>query len=132
MYQMIRHFLYNKNTSSRGKWFKGTVSVVSSDPPCKDGNDWFKTLPLQKALSDLKFCFFKLFICLRVLCESNLRISCVLEAMEKLTEIKTVRVRKRQYLPLIRSRFQGYHRNSGIVIAPLSNEGHLKLRVQSL
>ena len=81
-------------------------------------------------VSDLKFCFFKLFICLRVLRESNLRISCALEAIEKLTEIKTVRVRKRQYLPLIRSRFQGYHRKSDI--AQLSNEGHLKLRVQSL
>ena len=30
---------------------KGTVSVVLSDPPCKDGNAWFTTVPL-KALSD--------------------------------------------------------------------------------
>ena len=33
------------------KAFKGTVSVVLSDPPCKDGNAWFTTVPL-KALSD--------------------------------------------------------------------------------
>ena len=30
---------------------KGTVSVISSDPPCKDGNARFTTVPL-KALSD--------------------------------------------------------------------------------
>ena len=30
---------------------KGTVSVISSDPPCKDGNARFTTIPL-KALSD--------------------------------------------------------------------------------
>ena len=30
---------------------KGDVSVISSDPPCKDGNAWFTTV-LLKALSD--------------------------------------------------------------------------------
>ena len=30
---------------------KGTVSAILSDPPCKDGNAGFTTLPL-KALSD--------------------------------------------------------------------------------
>ena len=30
---------------------KGTVSVISSDPPCKDDNARFSTVPL-KALSD--------------------------------------------------------------------------------
>ena len=30
---------------------KGTVSVISSDPPCKDGNARFTTVSL-KALSD--------------------------------------------------------------------------------
>ena len=24
---------------------KGTVSVIQSDPPCKDGNDWFTMVP---------------------------------------------------------------------------------------
>ena len=24
---------------------KGTVSVISSDPPCKGGNSWFTTVP---------------------------------------------------------------------------------------
>ena len=31
--------------------FKGIVSVISSDPPCKDDNAWFTTVPL-KAVSD--------------------------------------------------------------------------------
>jgi len=30
---------------------RGTVSVISSDPPCKDSNSRFTTVPL-KALSD--------------------------------------------------------------------------------
>ena len=30
---------------------EGTVSVILSDPPCKDGNAWFTTVPC-KALSE--------------------------------------------------------------------------------
>ena len=47
--------------------FKETVSVISSDPSCKDGNARFTTIPL-KPLSDQVFVryqcfgFFKLFI----------------------------------------------------------------------
>ena len=36
-----------------GFLFKGTVSVISNDPPCKDGNTQFTTVPL-KPLSDKK------------------------------------------------------------------------------
>jgi len=42
---------------------KGTVSVISSDPPCKDGNARYTTVPL-KALSDDKcgrYCHFSRF-----------------------------------------------------------------------
>jgi len=48
-------------------WFKGTGSVISSDPSCKDDNSRFTTVPL-KALSEQAwiryqcFCFSKLFI----------------------------------------------------------------------
>ena len=35
----------NKRAKNIGIWFKGTVSVISSErPPCKDGNDRFTTL----------------------------------------------------------------------------------------
>jgi len=27
--------------------FKGTVSIISSDPPCKDGNSRFTTVPFK-------------------------------------------------------------------------------------
>ena len=30
---------------------KGTVRIISSDPPCKDGNAWFTKVPF-KDLSD--------------------------------------------------------------------------------
>ena len=38
----------NKNRAKLLKMLdiKGTVSVISSDPPCKDGNGWFTTVPL--------------------------------------------------------------------------------------
>ena len=43
-------------TVSVGKNIKGTVSVVSSHPSCKDGNVQFATVPLE-ALSDKFFGF---------------------------------------------------------------------------
>ena len=33
--------------STLSGFIKGTVSVISSDPPCKDGNSRFKTAPLK-------------------------------------------------------------------------------------
>ena len=40
-----------KDKSEMTGKLEGTVSVILSDPPCKDGNDRFTTVPL-KALSD--------------------------------------------------------------------------------
>ena len=40
---------------------KGTVSVISSDPPCKDDNAWFTKVPL-KALSDQHWIRYKITI----------------------------------------------------------------------
>ena len=39
------------HVSEKKSKFKGTVSLISSDPPCKDGNARFTTVTL-KALSD--------------------------------------------------------------------------------
>ena len=70
---------------------KGTESVISSDPPWKDVN---VLICLKKYELDV-FCFFKAVIFyLRFLYESDLCISCLKEAMEKLKEINTFRVRK--------------------------------------
>ena len=54
--------------------FKGTVNIISSDPPCKHGNDWFTTVPCIWSRLNYRYqclCFFKLFYW-RVLCESDL------------------------------------------------------------
>ena len=45
--------------------FKGTVSVVSSDPPCKDGNARFTTVPLTPK-SDLNVVFLIRKVCISV------------------------------------------------------------------
>ena len=84
---------------------KGTVSIISSDFPCKDGNARFTTDPLKafsdQVLIDVKcFCFFKLFnfICgcsTKVACEV-VYISCLKDGIEKSTEINTFR---RRYFP---------------------------------
>ena len=44
---------------------EGTVSVVSSDPPYKDGNAWFTSEPL-KALSDQEWNLYPCFRFLKV------------------------------------------------------------------
>ena len=99
---------------------KGTVSVISSDPLCKDANVWFTTVPL-KALSDQVWniyqCFVPVYFHLRFLYESDLLISCLLEAMEKLTEINIwVRKTTDSSTFLVRLWFQGYRCKSDIVI----------------
>jgi len=65
-------FEYNSHAQSHrasynNKPFKGTVSVISSDPLCTHGNARFRTvpfkaLPVQVWLRYPCFCFFKLFI----------------------------------------------------------------------
>ena len=57
----IQAFLpQNSNLSDDSIYFKGTVIVISSGPQFKDGNVWFKKLPL-KPWSDLDVEFFLLF-----------------------------------------------------------------------
>ena len=64
--------------------FKGTVSVILSDPPCKDGYARISMVPLQlnriayklypiKFQLDINVC---VYFHLRFLCEIDLRISC--------------------------------------------------------
>ena len=87
--------------------FKGTVSVISNDPPCKEGNVRFTTVPL-KGLSNKAwirnscFCFFKLLISI---CESNLRIITFLGRKPTVSSIY-----------LIRLRFQGSRWKSDLAI----------------
>ena len=61
---------------------KGTVIVFSSDPPCKDDNAQFTTVPLKPCPSkyELDINVFVSLNCsfhLRFLCESDLIISCL-------------------------------------------------------
>ena len=51
-------------------YFKGTVSIISSDPPCKDDNVRFTTVPL-KPLEDIV-----VFLGFRVLSSDNSSKSC--------------------------------------------------------
>ena len=65
---------------------KRTVSVISSDPPCKYGNAYLQRYVLKLCLIKYEldiniFVSFDYFY-LRVLCKSDLRISCILEVME--------------------------------------------------
>jgi len=76
---------------------KGTGSLISSDPPCKNGNTRFTTVPL-KALSDQVwkrysfFCIFKLFIF--IWCFSE-KVTCTFLVYKKqFTEINTFWMKK--------------------------------------
>ena len=106
-----------------------TVSVISSDPPCKDGNARFTTV-LLKALSDQVwiryacFCVIKLFYFhLRFLC-----ISCLFETTEKFTEIDTFLVRKQDSFYIF-DQITGTGLNRALLCRV---EGYLKLRLQIL
>jgi len=73
---------------------KGTVSVISSDSPCKDSISWFKTVSL-KAFSDQvwiryqSFCFLNCSFSFAVSLQKWLAHYLLQEAMKKLTEINT-------------------------------------------
>ena len=57
----IQAFLpQNSNLRDDSIYFKGTVIVISSGPQFKDGNVWFKKLPLKPS-SDLNVEFFLFF-----------------------------------------------------------------------
>ena len=48
----IWSFIYTIYTKSYEiSTIKGTVSVMSCDPPCKEGNVWFTTIPLNHSVS---------------------------------------------------------------------------------
>ena len=113
--------------------FKETVSVISSDPSCKDVNARFTTVHL-KALSDHEwikypcFCFFKKFkifsfeVSLRKWLAHFLFIRSIVETHRN----KYFSSQKNEGILttfLIRLRFQGYRCKSGIECM----EGHLKL-----
>ena len=81
---------------------------------------YWKLYLLKYRIRYQRFCFFKLFI---FICGFSLKVTIanflfIIEAMEKLTEIKTFRVRKTTVSStfLIRLRFQGYCCQSGIAI----------------
>ena len=82
---------------------KGTVSVISSDPPCKDGNARFTTGPL-KALPDQVWIrhsclfIFKLFIFISDFSAKWLAYFLLIKALGKLTETKTLWVRKNEVI----------------------------------
>ena len=42
--------------------FKGTVSVISSEPPCKDDNERFTTVPLMIFIYTVYFNFWFFFL----------------------------------------------------------------------
>ena len=81
LYRAFHVTLPKQVTKRKFCCLEGTASVISSDPPCKDGNARF-TRVLFKALSDQLwirtpcFCFRNCYFDLWFLCKSNLRISC--------------------------------------------------------
>ena len=58
---------------------KGTLCVISSDPPCKDGNDRFTTVPLK---------LFSVKKCGRLNCIEFLPITCCLTGLKNMIFIK--------------------------------------------
>ena len=89
---------------------KGTIiSVISSDPPCKDDNARFKRYP------NIHIFFFNC----EVLCERNMHISCLQEAMEKQKNYENtcrVRIMTVSFKFLNRLRLQGNCCKLGISI----------------
>ena len=81
--------------------YKGIVSAISSDPPCKEGNaSYLQRYPLKRCLIKHKlvshvFVYVQIvYFHLGFLFKSDLRISSLQEIMEKITEINTFRVMK--------------------------------------
>ena len=61
----------NPETIDKMSCLKGTVSVISSDPPCKDGNALFTTVPLKHLADQFcgRFCQFSI--------SRNVQVTCV-------------------------------------------------------
>ena len=82
--------------------FKGTVSVVSSDPPCKDGNARFTTVPLTPK-SDLNVVFLIRKVCISVFSSLQLlrkKRKCISQFAEK-SQMKTNNFKKQKHGNLI-------------------------------
>ena len=106
-------------------FFKGTVSVISSNSSCIDDSARFTTVPLKPSSDQACFryrcfCFFKLFI---FVCGFSAKVTCAFlaETIEKLIEINTFRVKKTMVSStfLIRLRFQGFRGILGVGIFAL-------------
>ena len=101
---------------------KGLYHVSSSDPPCKDYNTVFTTVPLKP--------FWNWYHCLRFLkllifiCGFSAKATCafLVDTKEKLTEINTFWARKTTIssIVFIRLWFQVHRCESGIAIFPWS------------
>ena len=73
-----------------GQFIKNDIEIklfkiISGDPPCKDGNARFTTVPL-KALSDQVWTFLKLFI---LICGFSAKVTCTLFAYIRKTAEKS-------------------------------------------
>ena len=110
---------------------KGTVRLISSDPPCKDGNAWYTTVPLKPFLinnvEDLKVFIsddFYMFSCCR---------NAQLTFVEKPQPLK-ICFHNYKHWYLIRSWSNKAFNGTTLCIrhCHLSIDGHLKLRLQSL
>ena len=104
------------------KALKGTVSIISSDPPCKYDNAQFTAVPLR-GLSDIKYINQILkFIVLKTIYfhrEFSTKVT-----LENILELNTFRTRKTTITStfLIKLRFQWYRCESGIATSLLYAE----------
>ena len=113
---------------STRRYLKGTVSVISSDPPCKHGNGQLITIPLKACLIkyklDINVCNLKNgCFQLGFLYRSDMRVF----LLHIIDQIKVSRV------PLYRCTVVPLYRcKSGIRHCYLCMESHIKLRCQFL
>ena len=123
---------YFRNRLDKHNW--KTVFLFSNDPSCKDGNARYET-------ASLKFCLIKYELnihvvvplnCLshlRLNCKIGFRISCFNEAVEKLSELNTFRVRKNRGISNIFDQIKVSEVPLWIGHCHLCMEGSLKLRL---
>ena len=92
---------------------KGTVSVISSEPPCKDDNERFTTVPLMIFIYTVYFNFWFFFLQKWVAHFLLIR-----NTEKKITELTLFQSEKTWLSSsfLIRLRFQGYRCKSEIAI----------------
>ena len=103
-------------------FFKGIVSLFSNDPSCKDGD--VQITIVLRMIFFVKVLFLNFFFILRFLCEYDLRISRLIEAMEKFPKMHFPSQETNEIFHIF-IKSQGYRCKSG-------RKGYLKLRLQSL